>query len=287
MLMRLLFVILAIMPFGTKAQAGFWDSMVDTFTYSKPKAPSIKVLVLHDVERASLEVKGKYTLVDPNTDNDKEITLPRVLGKKRDIEPRHDGIKWGEAFPDYFQFKVVPGDPKTEIILNDKEFKGNLYVYNIGDSISVVNQTPIEQYVRALLTNNYEQYNLHPEALAAVTIAVRTNAYFQANNPKSKLYAVDGKKVGFDGMVDASPDVVEAVKVTRYMILSKTGVYEKKATPFAAQFTLKDQPPAKEAEVSKLSLEEINKLAQKGEHAAQILSKAFPNSQIVILEYGN
>jgi len=120
-----------------------------------------------------------------------------------------------------------------------------------------------------------------------LAIAARTNAYFQTVNPKNTFWAVDAKKVGFDGVSQVSPAINEAVRVTRYMIMSRTGVYERMATPFASQFSQKAIPMIKDAEVAKISIEEANKMAQEGEHAAQILAKAFSNSTIMLLEYSN
>jgi len=77
------------------------------------------------------------------------------------------------------------------------------------------------------------------------------------------------------------------VRVTRYMVMSRTGAYEGGATPFASQFDSKTIPLTKDAEVSKISLEEANKMAQEGEHAAKILAKAFPGNTIRLLEYSN
>jgi stage II sporulation protein D len=284
MYMRLLLLVLTLLPFSTSVHAGVWDNIVNTVTGgNKPKAPSIRVLIVHDADRATLEVKGKYSLFDPYTNS---FISTRFAGKRRDLETLSDGIKWGEAFPGVYQLKIRPDDRATALFVDDKEYKGNLFIYDIGGSLSIVNQTPIEEYITSILAD-YDQYNLHPEALASVAIAARTNAYYQANNPKNTYWAVDAKKVGFTGLGNVSPEINEAVRVTRYMIMSRTGIYEGVATPFASQFNTKTIPSTKDAEVAKISLEEVNKMAQNGEHAAQILSKAFPNTQIMMLEYAN
>lgn len=293
MYLRTLLLALAILPFSASVHAGVWDSIVNTFTITKPKAPSIRVLIAYDVEKATLEVKGKYSLWDPNEDKndpskkEREITLlPRFAGKIRDVEATHEGIKWGETFPGTYQLKVLSETPSTALFVDNKEYKGNLYIYDVEGSLGIVNQTPIEDYLRSILAD-YDQYHLHPEALASVAIAARTNAYFQANNPKNTYWAVDAKKVGFNGLSDVSPEINEAVRATRHMIMSSTGVYEKVATPFPSQFNTTTIPATKDAVVSKISLEEVNKMAKNGEHAAQILAKAFPNTQIMLLEYAN
>ena len=84
------------------------------------------------------------------------------------------------------------------------------------------------------------------------------------------------------------PVIAEAVRVTRYMIMSRTGVYEGVATPFAAQFdSIGPAYPNKEMESARISLEEANQMAENGMHAAQILSKAFPDTTIMLMQYDN
>jgi len=127
---------------------------------------------------------------------------------------------------------------------------------------------------------------LEPETLAALAIVARTNAYFQAVNPKNTYWAVDAQKVGFQGNIPHLNSTDNASKMTLHMVMSRTGVYEGVATPFAAQFgrLLTGQSP-KDMEVSKITLEEANAMAQRGDHAAQILAKAFPRSTIMLMEY--
>lgn len=285
MKLRMLLLIIALLPFSQPLQGGVWDKVTGYFKgNSRPEAPTIRVLLLHNVEKANLESRGKYSLYDPYTNS--HIST-RFTGKSRTIQTLSDGLKWGEAFPGLYQIKIKPDDAASSTVINGRDYSGDVYIYDIGGTISIVNQIPVEEYVRSIL-NEYQNQNLEPEALAALAIAARTNAYFQATNPKNTYWAVDAEKVGYHGRIQNTPAIENAVRATRYMIMSRTGVYEGVATPFACQFEAAEGgQPAKDSEVSQISLEEANTMAQQGAHAAQILAKAFPGTTIMLMQYSN
>lgn len=285
MILRTLLLALALLPLSAPLQAGVWENVTGYFKESKkPEAPTIRVLILHNAEKANLEIKGRYALFDPYTNT--HIST-RFTGKSREIQAVSDGLKWGEAFPGLYQIKIKPDEKISSSILNGSEYAGEIYVYDIGGTISIVNQITVEDYLRSILAA-YQNQNLEPETLAALTIVARTNAYFQAANPKNPHWAVDAEKVGYQGRVSSSQAIENAVKATRYMIMSRTGIYEGVATPFAAQFgPLNEGQTPKDAEVSKISVEEANELAKRGDHAAQILAKAFPGTTIMLMQYSN
>lgn len=284
MILRTLLLFLALLPASVSLHAGVWDNVSGYFRgQRKPEAPLIRVLILHDVENANLEVLGKYSLYDPYTNS--HIST-RFSGKSRKIQTMSDGLKWGESFPGLYQIKIRPEESISKTMINEHMYTGDIFIYDIGGTISVVNQIPVEDYVRTILIPYQHQY-LEPETLAALAIVARTNAYFQAANPKNTYWAVDAEKVGFRGRVPSSKTIDDAVKNTRYMIMSKTGVYEGVATPFASKFDELPTAQSKEIEASQISLEEANEMASKGDHAAQILAKAFPGTTIMLMQYSN
>lgn len=287
MITRWLLLFLALLPFNPSLQAGVWSDITGYFK-GKPAAepPSIRVLVLHDVPKVNLEVTGKYSLYDPNLKDsngeDSHITS-RFVGKRNQITSLSDGLKWGEAFPGIYQIKVKPDEASTLSVLDGQEYAGSIYIYDIGGSVSIVNQLPIEDYVRYTLAS-YPDDALHPEVLSAIAIVARTNAYYQVDNPKSSFWAVDAQKVGYQGRYPVPQNIDRAVNMTRYMIMSKTGVYDRTVTPFAAEFGKVLPVGTKELENSKITIEEANALAERGDHAAQILGKAFPNTTIMLMQ---
>lgn len=282
MKLRNILFLLALLPINFSLQAGVWDNISGYFQgKGRSEPPTIRVLLVHDAEGVNLQVRGRYSLYDPYS---KSHISSRFAGKSRYIQAMGDGLKWGESFPGLYQLKIEPDDNATLIAINDRDYDGLVYVYDIGGSISIVNEIPVEDFVRSIMANPQNE-NLAPETLAALAIVARTNAYYQAVNPKNTYWAVDAQKVGFNGRPPLNTLAEEAVKQTRYMLMSRTGVYEGVATPFPAQFGNLPMVQSKELQVSKITLEEANAMAKKGEHAAQILAKAFPNSTIMLMQY--
>lgn len=284
MICRIFLLFLALAPLNSSLQAGVLDSISCYFCgQNRPAPPAIRVLILHDAEGANLQIQGrKYSLFDPYTNCHLST---RFAGKCRYIHAAADGLRWGESFPGLYQLRIQPEDKNAFMTIDGYNYDGPIDVYDIGGTISIVNQISIEEYVRAMMVS-FQGVNLESETLAALAIVIRTNAYYQAMNPKNTFWTVDGKKVGFQGVVCGGGAAQDAVKQTRYMIMSRTCIYEGGATPFPAQ--MGERPtglPPKDLEVSKITLEEANAIAQRGGHAAQILAKAFPGSMIMLMQY--
>ena len=265
-------------------QAGVLNKLVGSFKKQCAPPPSIKILIEHDVNCIPLELTGKYSLYDPYLHS---AISSRFIGKCRPLQALNDGIKWGEAFPRLYQLKVTPDEPSSLMIVNGKTYEGSLYIYDIGGTISIVHELSIESYITHYLAG-FPDYYLHPEVLAAVAIAARTNAYFAACNPKTNYWAINANQASYAGQEGAPMEVAQAVYATRHMIMSQTGVYDKIATPFPAQF---DHLPAmsdvKQPQIAKIDLKEANQMAQSGAHAAQILARAFPGATIMLIYQNN
>lgn len=251
-----------------------------------PPAPTIKVLIAHDQECVNLEVIGKYKIMDPH--ENKFISM-RYTGKNKSIQALRNGLKWGEEFPGVHQIALLPASPATKIFVNGILYTGSIAIYDIGGTISVVNDLPIEDYLSDLLPLKYSQ-DLSEEATAALVISERTNAYFQAQNPKSSYWTVDGQAIGYKGYIPADPQssIQRALDVTRYMVMSQAGSYPGIVTPFPLSWesTSKKNPVGKAKPiVSLIAINDIEKMAKKGDHAAIILDKAFPRSSIHLIPF--
>lgn len=244
-------------------------------------APSIKVLILHDKESADVEVKGKYKIFDPHTNV--QLINMRLVGKNKPVEAMAGGLKWGEEFPGVFQINIVPQGTDTQILVNGVLYPGSLQVYDVGGKVSIVSELPLEDYLRYLLADRFDQ-SLPDEALAALVIAARTNAYYYAQNPKTRFWSVDGSKEGYRGYVNANPanPIQQAIKNTRNMVMSKTSLYEGVVTPFALHWDKGSTANAK-AMASMISVSELEEMAKKGAHAAAILDKAYPKTTIQMI----
>ncbi len=254
---------------------------------SVPLPPTIEVLILHDQPGAVVEVIGKYKITDPHKG---ALISTRYLGKNKYMQAINDGLKWGEEFPGHHQISLIPMDPQTQIFVDGVEYPGPISIYNIGGTISIVNEVPIEGYLMSVMANKFP-LDLPEELLSALAIAERTNAYFQAQNPKSKFWAVDGTLSGYKSVgKNYQPEILKAVRNTRYMVMSKTGAYEGLITPFPLQWDerVKNVGNTSQKAVSALiSFNEAEQLAKKGDHAANILEKAFPRTAVQSVNFSD
>lgn len=279
MIKRMLYALLSITMFINPIQAGIWDSISNYFSPSPIKIDDhLKILVTHNKPGVILEVKGKYQIFDPNTN----ARLGKgYIGKRKYIQPLSDGLKWGEEFPSIFQIMIMPDDKNTTTLVDGIEYKGNIYVYDIGGSLSIVNDISFDEYAKTVLSTNLEQ-PLPEEALAALAIAARTNAYYMKKNSKNEFWDVDAKQINYQGYALSYPSnlVDQAVKVTHHMVMNQS------STPFVAKWDIVDAGNTLSGKLleSKISLDQAAMLAHQGEHAAQILKKAFPTTQVDLID---
>lgn len=178
---------------------------------------SIKILLYNQIEGANLEVRGGYKLYDPKTG---AKIAKGVLNKQFLLRPTLDGLAWGEQFPGIFQIALVPNSSDTYILVNGIQYSGDLYVYQIGNTISIVNVLPIEEFVKAML-NPKVNAQLHPEVLASLAIVARTQAYFYSTRNESSLWQLDARKIGYQGACVCSRGngVDQAVATTHHLVM--------------------------------------------------------------------
>lgn len=276
MFIRMMLLLLAYLP-----MMGVLDAATGT-TRSAP--PSIRVLLAHDKPGAVLEVKGKYSIYDPLTNS--HIST-RFIGKRKYLQALRDGLQWGEAFPGVYQILIMPESEDTTTLVDGIEYKGAIYVYDVAGMISIVNAVDIEDYINTQLTAQSRDA-LPDEALAALAITARTNAYYLSTNPKSQYWAVDATQVGYQGhaITSRNSPVEKAINSTRYMIMSQSSSNEDMAMPFPAIWANGSKPANPQTVVeSKIPFNDAVAMAKKGDHAAQILGKAFPDTTIMLMYY--
>lgn len=285
MLIRILVILCAISPFTASVEGGIISKLQSAFSKPIPQQPpSIRVLLAHDQPGVVLEVKGKYKIFDPRTN---QHIITSFEGKRKFIQALRDGLRWGEEFPGIHQIVIVPDDRNTTTIVDGIEYRGAIYVYDVGGSISVVNQVDIEEYLDSILPTRYTS-NLPDETLAAIAITARTNAYYQAQNAKTPYWDIDASKVGYQGYAVArrSKPIDKAIYDTRYMVLYRIGQGDWAVTPFAVDWRPGSGGKILQGTVySAITLEDAEQLAKKGSNASQILEKAFPNTSIQLMHY--
>lgn len=270
---------LAALCIGGSLQAGVIENLFSSWWKGeKVVPPTVNLLIAHDRPGVILEVKGKYKLFDPRLDS---YISTRFVGKRKFVQPLTDGLKWGEEFPGVHQIKIVPDDPKTTVLVDGVEYKGIVIVYDIGGTISVVNEVPLEEYLQATLALQFDK-KLHPEVSAAIAIAARTNTWYQVAHANNPYWALEANKVGYQGYAASATGngLSEGINETRGMVLTKEGrVFPIEWGPISKSF-----PQQRDATTSHLSLLEVENLAKRGEHAAKILEQAFPGSAISMIE---
>lgn len=251
-------------------EATLWEKIQSTFGKSQQSIPTIKVLVVDKADGVILEVKGRYNIYDPFTQGK---IASRFSGKSKLIQPVQGGLKWGEEFPGIYQIQIVPDEQSITTIVDGKEYKGKIYVYDVNGLISIVNEVNLEDYLNSILGHQFNQ-PYAPEAMAAIAIIERTNALYQALNSTNTYWHVRAQDVDYEGyaVTGRNNGVDKAVGSTKYMVMSRNG------SLFPASWAKNEESQANRMPV--LSIEQAEKMAIRGNHAAEILSKAFPNASI-------
>lgn len=281
---RIVWILCTLIPFLAPLDA-VMPLMKENRKVILPQSNYIKLLVVHDKPGVVLEVKGQYKLYDPNTGY---LFSTRFKGKRKFMQAVSDGLKWGEEFPSCHQVLIVPDSKDTTTIVDGIEYKGRIYVYDIGGAISVVNELTLDDYVMAMLCDQYQDTNVSEEAMNALMIAARTNAYYQAQNPGSSFWTIDARKINYQGHALLKPNkrMETALAATRNMVLSEENTPKGQIKAFPAAFGIGpgQSEAMKNVVASSISVMDADGLAKKGENAAKILSKAYPKGNIKLLQ---
>ena len=198
-------------------QAGLWSSLKKKVLPEKVEVPKIKVLVADKLDGVYIEVSGAHNIYDPLT---KSRLGTRFVGKGCFLQPLRTGMMWGEQFPGVYQIRITPDNEQTTILVNGTQYRGELLVYQFDDQISVVNEVSIEDYVKTVVSPRFVK-SLGTEAMAAVAISARTDAYHKSAVKKDAYWHVRASEVGYLGLhlTVANNGVKEAVDSTRHLVL--------------------------------------------------------------------
>lgn len=191
---------------------------------------NIQVLLEKDCNEALLEVKGSYYIYNPQ---DGSKIASGILGKRFMVHALENGLKWGEYFPGIHQFLIMPRSEDSSILVNGIQYKGGVAVYHVEDKISIVNNVQIEDFIKSTLSPTFKT-PLDSEAMAAVAIVARTNAYHLVKENKNKFWHIDAKSAQYLGasMVQPNSEVDKAVEDTSHLILMNEDLL-----PFSAKWT--------------------------------------------------
>lgn len=201
-------------------------------TQAKAQIP-IQVLLEKESSEALLEVKGPYYLLNPH---DGSRIASGLLGKRFMIRELENGLKWGEEFPGIHQFLIKPRSKDTAIFVNGIQYSGSIAVYGVSNTIHIINEVDIEDYVKSVLTASFTS-SLEPEVLSALAILIRTDAHFHAAKNDGCFWHISSNEISFAGSALIMPNspIERAVDSTRNLILVHRE--EGKEIPFATAWT--------------------------------------------------
>ena len=228
---------------------------------AQPEGPKIRVLLAKSAPSILLESKGAYRVVRQDTGLQISSGL---VGKRYIVHGIASGLRWGEEFPGVTQFTLYPASAQTVVYVNGFQYKGAVNVYlDKNRQITVVNEVAIEDYIRSTLAVASD-YNLSKEALAAICIGARTEAYTQSleGGANKTYWDVKASDVGYFGcgVVMQKNQLDTSIDHTRFMVLEG-----------------ENGEPLKNVKLSASKLEE---LAQAGHDAKRILHSSYPSSHL-------
>lgn len=233
--------------------------------------PSIRVQLLQEVDGTQVEVKGPYNIYDPRTGK----KLDRAyMASSYYMYPTVDGIKWGQEFPGVYQVLIVPDKVPTTLLIGGTEYRGMGYVYQIKGTLGAVNETSLEDFVASIMSTHIPQQIAQTEALAALMIAMRTEALSWIEHGKNPYWDIKAGLVGFRGSSverhDSNFD--EARRITKDLVLTDVN---------AGGLVKVQWFGAGEAMAP---IHQIEQLAKEGKDARAILEKVFPEGKIVKIQ---
>ena len=261
-----------------QCHAGIWDRIRNVFVPEEEASPpQIRALVFRNEPATMLEVQGSFNIWDPYK-NSKVST--KFSAKRELIEARPFGLKWGEEFPGLYQMKIVPDYPESRVVVNGTEYKGVVYIYDVNGKLCVINELDIEDYVESVLSGLFDK-PLSKEAMNAIAIAARTDAYHHSTHSTNPYWHVDGEKSGYYGyaVTKKKNGVDRAVESTKYMVLNLATTYSGPKIQTFPTHIVKNETSLISAQPL-LPVSKIEHLAQVGLPADRILTSVFPNTTI-------
>lgn len=223
--------------------------------------PCIRVLLAKDILGALVEAKGPYVVVREETG---DILSSGRSGKRFVAQPISEGLRWGEEYPGIYQIKILPLSKSTVLYVDGKQYAGSLSVYTRDGRIAVVNDAPLEEFVKSSLAMSAPE-TFEKEAMAAVAIGIRTVAYGRVlqNSAAQKLWDVVASEMNYEGrgVTRQKCGIDTAVDETRHIVL------------------LQEQRPLLDVP---LTIEKAQELAVLGCDARKILYTALPSATLSV-----
>lgn len=219
--------LIAISPMLTQ-EISAYELPLDTSQKMKPA--TVKVQLVEKAEKVIVEAKGKFHVYNPTTDL---LISSGSYSKRSALRHSDKGIVWEDLFPGTYQLRIVPADSQSFVLINGIQYKGCVEIYDNSGSFEVINEVDVENYLRSTLTARFKEEML-PEALNALAIVARTNAYYLIHKkPANSLWHVKASDADYTGYGTTLQNVAleHAISQTRHAILTFNDL------PFAATWT--------------------------------------------------
>jgi len=198
-------------------------------TPKKAAPPTIKVLLEESIDGVLLEVRGSYQIFNPL--NNKKISTG-LRGKRFYLYPHEKGLKWGENFPGIFQLRIVPSSFDSTILVNGIQYRGCLEVYNIDNTLRIINEVDIESYLKSILPQSMSS-KFPEKVLDAIAIVARTNACYISSSNKEANWHIDANEAKYQGhgVAYSNYSINKAIDNTRNLVMTF------QESPFASAWT--------------------------------------------------
>lgn len=193
------------------------------------KPATIKVLLMERQPSILLDVKGSYKLFCPHTN----VQISSGSSAKKDfLTPGAQGLVWGKLLPAAQSIRVVPSNGEASIFINGIQYKGCVEIFDLGNSLRVINEVDIESYLRSCLATKFFDVS-ESEVLNSLAIIARTRAYYLAQKETLAPWHITAEAAGYRGQAVTLQNLAleKAIEETRHAILT----YENQ--PFAACYT--------------------------------------------------
>ena len=123
------------------------------------------------------------------------------------------GFAGVRCFPGTYQVALVPDHENCTVLVNGKQYRGSLLVYQVEQHLNIINEVTVEDYVQSRLATQFER-TVTREAMAAVAIVERTEATYAIQKRRNPYWDLTAAEVGYQGygIIARNPEVSEAVE---------------------------------------------------------------------------
>lgn len=179
----------------------------------------LRLLTVDNAKSCSITLTSGYKII--NNENELAIASPSYPESITiEMENNKLSIK-GKTF-NANSLRIIPDNGIIKI--EDCTYRGNAIIYNDNDSLSVINEINLEEYLYSAVGREMS-FSTPMEALKAQAVAARSFALFQMKLSKSKKYDFKnfGAYITYSGTDKENSNAIKAVDSTRGEIIKYNG----------------------------------------------------------------